>query len=280
MGRAKEIIVKVIPAKIANKFVKKHHYSGKYATSSLLHFGCFLDEKLHGVMSFGNPIDRRKLLSLVHTEKNKPVQWTEFLELNRMAFDDYLPKNSESRCFSVAIRMIKKNAPHIKWIISFSDGTQCGDGAIYRASGFYLTAIRESKNDLWKTPKHLGWDEEVAHRISIQGGNRGRIGEFVLQRYGTRNVNIPKLIADNGGTALTGFQLRYIYLIDKTCKITVPIIPFSKIDELGAGMYKGEKITLAERQQQALQALKDDATGNPAGEGVRYDRSAHNLIYE
>lgn len=254
MGRAKEILVKVIPAKIANEFVKKHHYSGKYATSSLLHFGCFLDEKLHGVMSFGNPIDRRKLLSLVHTSKNKTVQWTEFLELNRMAFDDYLPKNSESRCFSVAIRMIKKNTPHIKWIISFSDGTQCGDGAIYRASGFYLTAIRESKNDLWKTPKHLGWNEEVAHRIAIQGGVGGRIAEFVLQKYGTRNVSIPKLIADNGGTALTGFQLRYIYLIDKTCKITVPILPFSKIDEMGAGMYKGEKITLAERQQQAAEA--------------------------
>ena len=249
MGRAKEIIVKVIPSNIANEFVKKHHYSGKYATSSLLHFGCFLDEKLHGVMSFGNPIDRRKLLSLVHTAKNKPVQWTEFLELNRMAFDDYLPKNSESRCFSIAIRMIKKNTPHIKWIISFSDGTQCGDGAIYRASGFYLTAIRESKNDLWKTPKHLGWNEEVAHRIAIQGGVGGRIAEFVLQKYGTRNVSIPKLIADNGGTALTGFQLRYIYLIDKTCKITVPILPFSKIDEMGAGMYKGEKITLAERKQ-------------------------------
>jgi hypothetical protein len=29
----------------------------------------------------------------------------------------------------------------------------------------------------------------------------------------------------------------------------VPILPFSKIDELGAGMYKGEKITLKERQE-------------------------------
>src|SRR5690606_5605042 len=45
-----------------------------------------------------------------------------------------------------------------------------------------------------------------------------------------------------------GYSLRYIYLIDKSCKITVPILPFSKIDEMGAGMYKGEKITLAERQ--------------------------------
>ena len=31
MGRAKEIVVKVIPAKVANEFVKKHHYSGKVA---------------------------------------------------------------------------------------------------------------------------------------------------------------------------------------------------------------------------------------------------------
>ena len=30
-------------------------------------------------------------------------------------------------------------------------------------------------------------------------------------------------------------------------RLTVPILPFSKIDEMGAGMYKGEKITIAER---------------------------------
>ena len=52
----------------------------------------------------------------------------------------------------------------------------------------------------------------------------------------------------NGASALKGFQNRYIYLIDKKCKITVPIIPFSEIDKQGAGMYKGEKITLQERR--------------------------------
>jgi hypothetical protein len=31
--------------------------------------------------------------------------------------------------------------------------------------------------------------------------------------------------------------------------LTVPEIPFSKIDELGAGMYKGENITRAERHK-------------------------------
>ena len=46
----------------------------------------------------------------------------------------------------MALRMIKKQAPQIKWVISFADGCSCGDGAIYRASGFVLTGIKENAN--------------------------------------------------------------------------------------------------------------------------------------
>lgn len=44
-------------------------------------------------------------------------------------------------------------------------------------------------------------------------------------------------------------QLRYMYFIDPKCRkrLTVPEIPSSRIDELGAGMYKGEKVTQAAR---------------------------------
>ena len=145
MGRAKEIIVKVIPSKIANEFVKKNHYSGKVVNMSNLHFGCFLDNTLHGVMSYGSPMDKRNVLGLVDTGiKDLNKKWNEMLELNRMAFDDYLPKYSESRCIAISIRLIKKNAPQIKWILSYSDATQCGDGTIYRASGFKLTQINKN----------------------------------------------------------------------------------------------------------------------------------------
>ena len=220
MGRAKEIIVKVIPAKIANEFVKKYHYSGKVVPNSNLHFGCFLDEKLHGVMSYGSPMDKNKILSLVYDTK-----WNEMLELNRMAFDDYLPKYSESRCIAISIKLIKKNAPHIKWILSFSDSTQCGDGAIYRASGFYLTSIKNN----------------TGQRIDLKTGEVFSQVTFSAHRPNEKEYwkTLKKL---------DGFQLRYIYLIDKSCKIAVPILPFSKIDELGAGMYKGKKITLQERK--------------------------------
>lgn len=52
-----------------------------------------------------------------------------------------------------------------------------------------------------------------------------------------------------GGTILPGYQLRYIYFIDPEYRkrLKVPQIPFSRIDELNAGMYKVESITQAER---------------------------------
>lgn len=68
MGRVKEIVVKVIPGKVAAPFVKAHHYSGKIVQNSQLHFGCFLDGGLHGVMSFGPSMDKRKILPLVETD--------------------------------------------------------------------------------------------------------------------------------------------------------------------------------------------------------------------
>lgn len=55
MGRAKEIEVRVIPSSIANPFIRRHHYSHKVVNKSNLHFGAFLDGKLHGVMSYGTP---------------------------------------------------------------------------------------------------------------------------------------------------------------------------------------------------------------------------------
>ncbi|WP_439374802.1 hypothetical protein [Bradyrhizobium sp. DASA03120] len=38
----------------------------------------------------------------------RETAWNGFLELNRLAFSEALPRNSESRALSVAMRMIKK----------------------------------------------------------------------------------------------------------------------------------------------------------------------------
>lgn len=241
MGRAKEIIVKVIPSNIANEFIKKHHYSGKVVNNSKIHFGAFLDGNLHGVMSFGCSMDKSKLIGLVEGTK-----WNDFLELNRMAFDDYLPRNSESRCISYAMKLIKKNAPHVKWIVSFADGCQCGDGTIYRASGFALTLIKENEA-LYRLPSG-----EVIHQLTLQSSPRQprpELGGKCLYDVSGGTYSLKKYVEITGAEPIKGYQLRYLYFIDKSCKdkLTVPIIPFSKIDEINAGMYKGQKIPQKER---------------------------------
>jgi hypothetical protein len=235
MGRAKDIVVKVIPSKIANEFIRKHHYSGKVVNNSKLHFGVFLDNKLHGVMSYGSSIDKSKIIGLVSGTK-----WNEFLELNRMAFDEVLPRNSESRAISQSIKLIKKNAPHIKWIISFADACQCGDGTIYRASNFVLTGIKRNEA-LYRLPSG-----EVIHQLTLQSSPkqpRPELNGKCLYDVSGGTYSIKKWIELSGAKQVEGFQLRYIYFIDKKLKdnLTVPIIPFEKIQEYGAGMYKGKK---------------------------------------
>ena len=235
MGDAKRVIVRVIPSNIARPFIIKHHYSRKAVNNSNLHFGAFIDNKLHGVMSFGPSIDKSKILPLVDG-----TGWNEMLELNRMAFDDALPRNSESRCIAQAIRMIKKNAPQIKWIISFADGCQCGDGAIYRASNFVLTQIK--KNDrLLILPSG-----EVKHALDLATVPNKRLPELGGRTFAeiTGGAYSEKKYCEiTGAKPIEGYQLRYIYFIDPEYRkrLTVLEIPYSKIQEIGAGMYKGEK---------------------------------------
>ena len=220
MGRAKEIEIKVIPATIANAFVKRVHYSGKVVPNSCLHFGAFLDGHLHGVLSYGAPTDKSKVLPLV-----EGTEWYGMLELNRMAFDDALPRNAESYCIGKTIRMIKKQAPQVKWILSFADGCQCGDGTIYRASNFVLTGIKKN----------------AGLRIDSNGNVYSQV---TFSAHRPNEMHLFRKMQK-----LEGYQLRCIYFIDKSYRkrLTVPEIPFTEIDKLGAGMYKGEKVTREER---------------------------------
>ncbi len=217
---AKDIIVKPINSSDANKMCKVLHYSGKVVPNSQLHFGIFLNGKCEGVMQFGPSTFKGKMLGLV-----EGTTWNGFLELNRMAFSSKLPRNSESRAISVAHRLIKKHYPHIKWIISFADATQCGDGAIYRASGYVLTQIKKNASML------VNSKGEVFSSVTLtKGKNILKTGKAAIDRSEYK--------------PLKGFQLRYIFFLDPTYreKLTVPEIPFSRISELGIGMYKGEAV--------------------------------------
>ena len=209
---AKKIIVKPISSQDAARIVKACHYSGKVVQNSQLHFGVFLNGKCGGAMQFGPSMRKDLIQPLV-----RDTGWNGFIELNRMAFADWLPRNSESRAIAIAMRLIRKSYPHIEWVISFADGTQCGDGTIYRASGFVLTQIAENKQ-MRINPKN-GKPQQ-----SMAAFHEGNAREF------------------KNWKPLPGFQLRYIYFLNPSARsrLTVPILPFSEIDRRGAGMYLGK----------------------------------------
>jgi hypothetical protein len=254
---AKEIIVKPISSQDAARIVKSCHYSGKVVQNSQLHFGVFLDGKCGGAMQFGPSLDKRKIQGLVEN-----TGWNGFLELNRMAFADWLPRNSESRAIAVAMRLIRKTYPHIEWVVSFADGTQCGDGTIYRASGFVLSGIKEN-TQIWEAPsgekfsrmsltdgrskQEQAQARKVVSRSSMtmKGKNGGgNIRRELAAEMGSKETGgaSMKQFSDAGWKPLPGFQLRYIYFLNPAAKsrLTVSILPFSEIERRGAGMYLGK----------------------------------------
>lgn len=237
MVSAKEIIIKPITSKAAIRLVKKVHYSHSVVVNSQFHLGVFLNGSLEGAMQFGPSLDKSKTIGLV-----KDTHWNGFMELNRMAFSDVLPRNSESRAISIAMRMIKKHYPHIEWIVSYADGTQCGDGTIYRASGFVLTGIKKN-NTIWQSP-----EGECTTHLSLQLALQGKGTKKINRVTKTKGAEIKntgassmKPFKDAGYKPMVGYQLRYIYFINKAAqeRLNVEVLPFSKIDEMNARMYKG-----------------------------------------
>jgi len=235
MGSAKDIILRPISAQEANALVRRVHYSGKVVNNSQLHIGVFYHGHLEGAMQFGPSLDKRKIQGLV-----AGTLWNEFIELNRLAFSDALPRNSESRALSIAFKLLRKHAPQLKWVISFADATQCGDGTIYRAAGFVLTGIHASANLVQRA------DGVVIHKMTLESNPtqaRAELGGKSYYAITNGKYDLAAYARAVGGVTLPGYQLRYIYFLDPTARerLTVPELPYSRIAELGAGMYKGEK---------------------------------------
>jgi len=225
---AKDIIIKPIPKPKADIIVKKYHYSGKVVNNSSLSFGVYYKNLLLGAMQFGSPTDKRKMLPLV-----KDSKWNSMLELNRMAFSDALPRFSESRAIAMAFKWIKKNATHIKWVISFADGCQCGHGTIYQASNFKLIQIKKNSR-MYMLP-----DGRVIHKLTFEDGGSNLCKE--MQAKGFSNTIKYLESYYSGYKKLVGYMYKYIYFLDKEAEHNFKgeFIPFSRIKELDIEMYKG-----------------------------------------
>ena len=80
----------------------------------------------------------------------------------------------------------------------------------------------------------------------------------VVAKHGTSKIDFT------GAKRLAGYQLRYIYFLNPEARnrLTVPILPFSAIDKMGAGMYLGKKKTRGGSVTVAQPAIQQEGGGS------------------
>ena len=101
-----DFYVAQIPCATARAVIIEHHYSHRVVNNSYLHLGVFREGAFEGVLQWGyalNPARAGKVVA--NTTQGQ------YLELNRMWLSDDVPRNSESRAISYALKYIRRACP-------------------------------------------------------------------------------------------------------------------------------------------------------------------------
>lgn len=123
------------------------------------------------------------------------LKQTEICELVRIALKTHV--TPVTRIVSIAIKMLRKQSPGLKLIVSYADPRQGHKGQIYKAGNWtYL-----GKNKSWKGSHYI-----------VNG--KKMHGRSVRAKWGNEK-NIPY----DWQYDLEGEKHKYVYLLDKTLKI-------------------------------------------------------------
>ena len=142
-------VLKTTKEAIYNLITKKH-YAKKWSASNQL-YGIYYDMgeseffedrklKLIGAALYGHPSGFRVVKSV-----SEDLEDGEVSELKRFWVEDGYGKNKESYCISKTLKMLKKNDPRLKAVISFADPAQEHKGTIYQATNWLYQGRKVSR---------------------------------------------------------------------------------------------------------------------------------------
>lgn len=174
--------VKKIDSKTAKEYIRKNHYSHGCHNGPSPCYGLFDGEDLIGVLMFATPCSENVRSSIFGPEYKDWVT-----ELHRLHILDITPKNTESWFISRCLKMLKKDKPNIKAVISFSDSTEGHDGTIYKATNAYRIGATGSatfyidKDGRLRHPRQCGVNisKEKASELGWQSCRRGAKNRFL-----------------------------------------------------------------------------------------------------
>lgn len=222
-----EWIIKEVPLHEAAEFVGKHHYSKVMPKLNKVVLGLFDKEEMVGAITFGwgvRPEDTIKKLFPSLLSKD-------YLEIGKLCLLDELPKNSESRFISAAMRLLKKIKPELKLVFTWADAIWGKPGYIYQAANFLFGGSIGSEAYRTKEGARLHPRQLHKYLMSIGEISKGSKGVYVTPAEVAKD---PKLGVGNWapkGTVsgvrrpfpsdmdrlamshVRGLQFRYVYFL-------------------------------------------------------------------
>jgi hypothetical protein len=156
--------------------IRKKHYANKWTASTNI-YGIYYEDgkhsffdgnkyKLIGVALYGNPVGFRVVKSIAEELTDDDV-----LELKRLWIEDGYGKNIESYVISQTLKMLKKDSPQTKVVISYADRNANHKGIIYRASNWLYQGFDIGRGDafMYRYPNTEEWftDRAIGGKLGV-----------------------------------------------------------------------------------------------------------------
>ena len=166
-----KIVIERTKKEIVYDMIVKKHYANTWTASSDIYAIYYRDGehkffdsdnlKLIGCVIYGNPVGFRVIKSICEELTDNDV-----LELKRLWIEDGYGKNIESYCIAQTLKMLKKDSPQTKVVISYADPAAKHKGIIYRATNWLYQGknigaadaymFRYPNTDKWLTDRAIG----------------------------------------------------------------------------------------------------------------------------
>lgn len=233
-----KISLKRISKNVAKDIIVKNHYSHTWSLCQVS-YGIFYNDgesngfleddtgKLIGCIVYASPVGRSAAASI-----SDAISINDVFELVRLWVADGYGKNVESYCITQSFKLLNRDYPNIKAVISYSDCEQGHRGIIYQATGF----LYQGRSSLALMANYS---------ISLIGPPyKWMHSRTVSETYGSHNVeHIKKCIGKTFWRKKESTKHRYLYFIcgkieKKRLLKTIkhPFLPYPKetiyIDEI------------------------------------------------
>ena len=173
-----KIVIERSKKEVVYNMITKKHYANTWTASSDIYaiyyesgehkFFGGKELKLIGCVIYGNPVGFRVVKSI-----SEELTDTDVLELKRLWIEDGYGKNIESYCIAQTLKMLKKDSPQTKVVISYADPSVNHKGIIYRASNWLYQGNEIGAADayMYRYPNTDNWlsDRAIGEQLGTNG---------------------------------------------------------------------------------------------------------------